>query len=95
MPYAPQHGATNAPSVGVPAAPNAVPGAQVSSRAAKVLGFCVAGAALVVLADYAPQAAIGMTVVIGLGVALTHTSDIRTLSNTFIQATGHPALPGV
>ena len=87
-----QSGTSSPASIAAPA-PNAVPGAQVSSRAAKVIGFCVAGAALVILADYAPQAAIGTTVVIGLGVALSHASDIRQLTNTFITATGHTPLP--
>lgn len=65
-------------------------GPTVSTGEAKVLGFLVAGAALVVLADVAPQAAIGMTLVLALGIVLTHTSELTAMSNLFQTATGHP-----
>lgn len=66
---------------------------QLSSRAHGVIGFAIAGAALVALADVAPQAAIGLTVVIGLGVLLAHADNLQQLSNAFIAATtgGHGA----
>lgn len=63
--------------------------APLSSRAHAVIGFVVAGAALVALADVAPQAAIGLTAVIGLGVLLTHGAELQQLSSAFASATGH------
>jgi len=62
---------------------------QVSNRAALVIGFVVGGAALVALADVAPQAAIGLTALLGLGVIVMHPDDIKNLSNAFVTATGH------
>lgn len=57
--------------------------------ALRVVGFLVGGAALVALADVAPQAAIGMTLVLGLGVLLTHADQLQSLTGAFSQATGH------
>ena len=64
-------------------------GPQVSNRAALVIGFVVGGAALVALAEVAPQAAIGMTTLLGLGVVLMHPDEISNLSDVFVKATGH------
>lgn len=61
-----------------------------SPKAQKVVGFLVAGAALVALGEVAPQAAIGLTAVIGLGVLLAHANEVQQLSNAFMTATGHP-----
>lgn len=63
-----------------------------SQRATVIVGFLVGGAALVALAEVAPQAAIGLTAVIGLGVVLSRASEVRQIANGFITATGHPAL---
>lgn len=62
---------------------------QVSNRAALVIGFVVSGAALVALAEVAPQAAIGLTAILALGVVLKHPQEITSLSNAFVTATGH------
>ena len=62
---------------------------SLSSRAHLIIGFAVAGVALVALADVAPDAAIGLAAVVALGVALTHANEIQQLSNAFITATGH------
>lgn len=63
-----------------------------SQRATVIVGFLVGGAALVALAEVAPQAAIGLTAVIGLGVVLNRASEVRQIANAFVTATGHPAL---
>lgn len=65
------------------------PAGSLSNRAHLVIGYLVAGAALVALADIAPEAAIGLTAVIGLGVVVTHANELQALSNAFIAATGH------
>ena len=64
---------------------------NVTPGAVRVIGFLVAGAALVALADVAPQAAIGLTAVLGLGVLLTHADQLTAISNLFNNATGHPS----
>lgn len=64
-----------------------------SPQAVKVVGFLVAGAALLGLAEIAPKAALGLTAVLGLGVLIGHASELQQLSNAFITATGHTA-PG-
>lgn len=59
-------------------------------RGTRVVGFLVAGAALVALADVAPDAAIGLAAVIGLGVLLTHGNELNQLANAFkAAAPGH------
>lgn len=75
-------------------ASSATSGNTVTPGAAKVLGFLVAGAALVAIADVAPQAAIGMTLVLGLGIVLTHTDELKSMSDLFQTATGHPPKNG-
>lgn len=60
-----------------------------SNRAKTVVGFVVAGAALVALADIAPQAALGLTAVLGLSVVLAHANELQQLSHAFATATGH------
>ena len=60
-----------------------------SNRAKAIVGFGVAGLVLVALADVAPDAALGLTAVIGLGVLLSHASQLQQLTNGFIIATGH------
>lgn len=70
--------------------PSAPTGPTVTNGTAKVIGYAVAGAGLVVLADFAPQAAIGMALVLALGIVLTHSSELTSISNLFQTATGHP-----
>ncbi len=60
-----------------------------SNRAKTLIGFAVAGAALLVIADHAPRAAVAMTGVLVLGVVVTHATDIKQLLDTFTVATGH------
>lgn len=64
--------------------------AQVTPGAIRVIGFLAAGGSLVVLADFAPQAAVGLALVLGLGVLLLHANELANLSNLFQTATGHP-----
>ena len=59
-----------------------------STRWKVVAGFIVAGAALVLLADVAPKFAMGTAGLIGLGVVLTHTSEINSLVSTWRGALG-------
>lgn len=59
------------------------------TRTHAVIGFLVAGAALVALADVAPQAAIGLTAVIGLGVLLKRAPEVQQMASAFVSATGH------
>ena len=60
-----------------------------SNRAKAVVGFAVGGVVLVALADVAPDAALGLTAVIALGVVLAHADQLQQLTNGFITATGH------
>lgn len=60
----------------------------VSLRWQAVAGFLVASGALILLADYAPKFAVGTAVLIGLGVALTHTNEINSLVATWQTALG-------
>lgn len=62
--------------------------ANVSAHGVKVLGFLVAGGALVALADVAPDAAIGLAAVLGLGVLLGHAQEFNALATAFGQAAG-------
>lgn len=86
----------NPPPASAPGSSNPGPTAQqdtgsaLSSRAVKVVGFIIAGAALVALADVAPEAGIGLTAVLGLGVLLMHSSELVQLSNSFSAALGQP-----
>lgn len=59
------------------------------TRTHAVIGFLVAGAALVALADVAPQAAIGLSAVIGLGVLLKRAPEVQQMASAFASATGH------
>ena len=51
----------------------------------KVVAYCVAGAVLLFLADTAPKVATGTTALILLGVAMTHSAQIKAAA-TFITA---------
>lgn len=64
---------------------------QVSSGAVKVIGYVVAGGVLVILADFAPQAAVGLALVLGLGILLTHADQLTQLSSALNTALGHPS----
>lgn len=77
----------NTPTLSPPASPGSP--SQVSSRAALIIGFVVGGAALVALAEVMPEAAIGLTAILGLGVVLMHPQEINALSTAFVHATGH------
>lgn len=66
-------------------------GLAVSNQAVKVIGFMVAGAALIALADVAPEAGVGLTAVLGLGVLLMHATQLQQLVNGFDTAIGQPA----
>lgn len=59
-----------------------------STRWQAVAGFVVAGGVLILLADAAPQFAVGTAALIGLGVALTHTNEINSLVSTWRTAVG-------
>lgn len=59
-----------------------------SKRIQAFVGYGVAAAALIALAGPAPQAAISMAAVIGLGIALTHADEISQLLGTFTSAVG-------
>lgn len=86
------------PTPGTPAPPSSGPGgtsttatsSALSSRAVKVVGFVVAGAALVALADVAPEAGVGLTAILGLGVLLAHATELQQLVNGFSAAIGQP-----
>lgn len=58
------------------------------NRFIEVAGFVVASGTLILLADYAPRFALGTAALIGLGVALTHTSEINNLVTTWRKAVG-------
>lgn len=73
----------------IPGGPGGPGAANVTPGAIRVIGFLVAGGVLVGLADFAPQAAIGLTLVIGLGVLLTHADQLTILSSLYNGATGH------
>lgn len=60
-----------------------------SDRAVKTVAFLVAGGALVAIAEVAPDFAVGMTVLVGIGVLLGHANELQALSNAAITATGH------
>lgn len=63
---------------------------MLGDRGLRVVGFLVAGGALIALADVAPDAAIGLAAVVGLGVLLTHGAEITQISNAFqMAAPGH------
>lgn len=59
---------------------------RMSARGNAIIGFIVAGGALVALAGVAPGPAIGIAAVIGLGVALTHPDEITNMINLFTSS---------
>lgn len=59
------------------------------NTAQAILGFALAGGALVVVADYQPRLALGLTGLLLLGVVVTHYQDISSALNGFAHATGH------
>lgn len=61
---------------------------MVSNQWVKVAGFIVASGALLLLADVSPEFALGTALLIGLGVALTHTNEINSLVSTWRKAVG-------
>lgn len=60
----------------------------VSSRFVAVTGYVIAGAGLVLLADFSPQFAIGTAALILMGTALVHSGEISTLVNDWKAAIG-------
>lgn len=62
--------------------------ATVSNQWIKVAGFIVASGALLLLADVSPEFALGTALLIGLGVALTHTNEINSLISLWRGAVG-------
>lgn len=57
-----------------------------NNRLNAVIGFVVAGGALVALAGPEPQLAIGIAAILGLGIVLSHPQEIQTLLSTFQSA---------
>lgn len=57
-----------------------------SQRTQAIIGFTISGAVLILLAGPAPKAALGLVGIIGLGVALSHGSEITALLSTFTTA---------
>ena len=55
----------------------------------RVIGFTVGGLALVALADVQPDLAVGLAVLVGVGVLISHGDQLAVLSNAFAFATGH------
>lgn len=62
---------------------------DMSPHAVKIVGFLVAGGVLIALAEFAPDAAIGLALVVGLGVLLTHADELQAWANALAAATGH------
>lgn len=60
-----------------------------NDRLNAMIGFAVAGAVVVFIAQWQPDVAIGVTGLIALGVALTHTDEITQLVGAF-QSAAHP-----
>jgi hypothetical protein len=54
----------------------------------KVVAYCVAGGILLLIADEAPKVAMGTTGLILLGVALTHSDQIKAVSTFITKNTG-------
>lgn len=65
-----------------------------SPRAQAILGFGIAGAVLLGLADVAPKLALGMAGIIGLGVALAHGSDLQYMVQGYLNALGQGGSAG-
>lgn len=60
-----------------------------TDAARRGLGFGLAAAVLLILADSSPRLALATVGVVGLGVALSHADEIASLFNAFTAATGH------
>lgn len=58
------------------------------NRFVAVAGFVVASGTLILIADYSPEFALGTALLIGLAVAITHTTEINSLVSEWRGAIG-------